>query len=117
MPTLTWSQSVAAGATFEPLANWQYEFAPEDCAMEVFHDASATGVLVTITSGSETIQEESPVSGTATPGNIPCRFDVEPVLDKCVKGDKIKLRYRNTGGGAATVNGQITLMPLPTGGK
>lgn len=109
MPAFTFSQSIAAGATFDPLDNWQYRYAPYRALMEVFHRATAVGIVVTITTGSDTVQEESPVSGGGTAGTLPSRLNIEPVTDKVDAGDLLKVRYRNTTAGAVTVDGQIAL--------
>jgi hypothetical protein len=112
MPSFTWSQSIAAGGTFLPLDNWQYQYAPYPCLIEIFHNTTATGIVVTITSGSDTLQEESPISGGGTAAVLPARLNTEPVTDKAAAGDLIKIRYRNTSAGALTVNGLINLTPL-----
>jgi len=109
MPAFTWSQSIAAGATFDPLDNWQYRYAPYRALMELFHRATAAGIVVTVTTGSDTVQEESPVTAGGTAGQIPSRLNVEPVTDKVDAGDLLKVRYRNTTAGALTVDGQIAI--------
>lgn len=109
MPAFSWTQSIAAGATFDPLDNWQYRYAPYKALMELFHRATATGVVVTVTTGSDTVQEESPVSGGGTASVIPSRLNIEPVTDKVDAGDLLKIRYRNTTAGAITVDGYIAI--------
>ncbi len=111
MPAFNWSQSVAAGATFTPLDGWMYEQVPAAGVIEVFHNATATGVVATVTSGSDTLMEEAPIPAGGTAGVIPGRLNVEPLMDAVAPLDKLKIRYRNTSGAAITVNGQIIYTP------
>lgn len=112
MPALTWSQSVAAGATFLPLDGWQYEYAPFPCLVEIFQRATAVGMVATITSGSDTLQEESPIQAGGTAGVTPNRLNTEAVSDYAAGGDRLKIRDRNTSGGAVTVDGMIILTAI-----
>lgn len=111
MPMLTWSASVAAGATFTPLdaADWQYKYLPYAAIVEAIHQATAVGMVVTITFGSDTIQQESPVSAGGTAGQIPSRFTREPITEKALQGDLLKITYRNTTVGAINVEGLIEI--------
>jgi len=111
MPTLTWTQSVAAGATFQPLNGWQYEYIPFGGAIRILTDATAVGMVATITSGSDTLQERSPVGAGGTSGVLPSEFDVPPVTDQVAAGDRQKILYENTTGGAIVVNGFIEYQP------
>jgi len=107
MPNRTWSQSIAAGATFEPLSGWQYEYVPQGGTISILHRATAVGLVATITSGSDTLQEEGPVPSGGTAGVIPSPFNVPAVNDEVAAGDRLKIRYRNPTGGAITVDGNI----------
>ncbi len=111
MPNLTWSQSVALGATFRPLDGWQYEYVPLGGAIEILHRATAVGMVATITSGSDTLQERSPVPAGGTAGVIPSVFDVPAVMDEVAGGDRLKILYENTTGGAINVEGVIDYKP------
>ena len=107
MPNLTWSQSIAANTTYEPLTGWQYEYSPTPGAITIVHDATATGIVATISSGSDTLQERSPVSGGGVASTLPSSLDQLPVEDMVAAGDRLKILYENTTGGAITVNGTI----------
>lgn len=104
---LTWSTSVAAGATFRPLDGWQYEYVPAGGQIQVLHRATAVGVVATVTSGSDQLQERSPVPAGGTAGVTPSVFDVPALTDLVAGGDRIKILYENTTGGAITVDGVI----------
>ena len=52
MPSFVWSQSIAAGATFNPIDGWNYEFVPRPGVVKYLHRATAVGLVATITSGS-----------------------------------------------------------------
>lgn len=111
MPSFTWTQSIAAGATFDPLdsAGWMYRYVPYNAIVEVIDNATAVLMVVSRTFGSDTIQQESPVSGGGVSGVIPSRLNVEPVTEKCNASDLLRIVYRNTSGGAIIVNGIIQL--------
>lgn len=111
MPVLTWSQSVAGGATFQPLSGWQYEYIPFGGAIRILTDATAVGIVATVTSGSDTLQERSPVSAGGTAGVLPSQLDVPEIVDAVAAGDRQKILYENTTGGAITVNGFIDYRP------
>lgn len=108
MPSLTWSQSIAAGATFRPLDGWQYEYVPMGGVIEILHRSVPLGLIATITSGSDTLQERSPVPAGGTAGVIPSAFDVPPIVDEVAAGDRVKISYQNPTGGAIQVDGIIS---------
>lgn len=107
MPGLTWSQSIAAGANFNPLQAWQYQYVPYGGMIGILHRASAVGLVVTITSGSDTLQERSPVPAGGTAGDIPSPLDVPLVEDQVAAGDFLKIQYENPTVGAINVDGTI----------
>ena len=111
MPSLVWTQSIAAGAIYRPLDGWQYEYAPIGGAIKILHNATAVGIVATITSGSDTLQERSPVSAGGTAGVVPSDQTVPPVVDMIAAGDRLKIQYENTTGGAVTVTGVIDYTP------
>lgn len=111
MPSLTWTSSVAAGATYRPLDGWQYEYVPMGGQVQILQDATAVGVVATITSGSDTLQERSPVPAGGTAGVIPSVLDVPAIGDLVAAGDRLKVQYENTTAGAITVNGVIEYQP------
>jgi len=121
MPTSTpvtfiWNQSIAAGATFNPLTDWQYETPDFQGMVEVFSRATAVGLVETISSAGETLKQESPVQAGGTSGTTPSRLNTEPVVGRCLPLQKIRVGYRNPTGGAITIDGILILTPLGGGG-
>ena len=111
MPNLTWVTSIADGGTFEPLSGWQYEYSPWGGHIEIVHDCTDIGVVCTISSGSDTLQERSPVSSGGVTGVLPSALDQLPISDDIAAGDRIKIFYENTDSDAGIVNGTIVLQP------
>lgn len=111
MPSLTWSQSVAPAATFNPLTDWQYQYVPYGGGIEILHQATAVGMVSTITSGSDTLQERAPVPAGGTIGVIPSAFDVPAVTDEVAAGDFLKIGYENPTAGTINVEGTIAYGP------
>jgi len=107
MASLLWTQSIAAGAIFRPLDGWQYEYVPVGGRIQILHRATAVGLRVTVTSGSDTLQERSPVPAGGTSGVTPSANDVPLISDYVAGGDRIKINYENPTGGAIIVDGVI----------
>lgn len=107
MPSLTFTQSIAAGATFDPLDQWNYQYVPGPGIVKLNHNATAVGLLATFTSGSDQLLQEAPVPAGGTSGVIPSDFTVPPIVDKVGKQDRLSIRYRNPTGGAIIVNGNV----------
>lgn len=106
MPQFNWTTSIAAGATATPLSTWQFRFPPKASLLEVMINASATGLVMNLTTGAESIvQAESAVSGGGTAGTLPARLSTEPIVDKVDAGEEIVLTVRNPTAGAITCNG------------
>lgn len=112
MPSFPFTQSVAAGATYLPLDGWQYEYLPFPAMVEILLNATAAGVVATVTSGADTLMEESPVQAGGTAGVIPSPLNTPAMQDAAAAGDRLKIRARNTTAGAITVNGIINITPL-----
>jgi len=113
MAFFAWSNSLAAGVSQNPLdtagQEWKYKYVPYDCVVEILHRATAVGVVVQITSGSDEIQQSSPLSAGGTTGVLTGRLNVEPVTFKAKAGDLLMISYRNTTAGAINVDGTIEL--------
>lgn len=102
MPLFTFhEQNLAANSTYEPLTGWQYERLPFPALVEIAYLADAIGIVANVTSGSDTLAEEQPVSGGGTDGTLP-DFDKPMLEDLAAAGDKLKIRFRETAGAATT---------------
>jgi hypothetical protein len=106
MPMFTFTQSVAAGATAQPLSSWNYRFPPKNALFELLINATAVGMVQNVTTGPESIvQSESPISAGGTTGVLPARLSTEPIVDMVNAGEELVLNVRNTSGGAVVING------------
>ena len=112
MPQLVFSSSLAANQLgLNPLSGWQYEFLPWPANILLLMRASATGVVATVYSGSETIQERSPMQAGGTAGVTPSELNTPAVAWQAAAGDRLKLTIDNTTAGAITVDGVIIANP------
>lgn len=110
MPLFTFTQSVAAGATYLPLSTWQFRQPARKAILEIFVNATAIGCVQNLTSGAESIvQAECPIQAGGAAGVMPARLNNEPAVDMVDPGDELVLTVRNTSGGAVTVNGVAVL--------
>lgn len=102
----TFSTSIAASGTSQPLSPWNYRFPPKAALFELLINATAAGIVQNVTTGPESIvQSESPVSAGGVAGVLPARLTTEPIVDMVNQGEELVLNLRNTTGGAITVNG------------
>lgn len=104
--------SVGAGATYTPLTGWQYEYPDRNVRVEVLINATAVGLVVAIYSGGDTIQQEAPIQAGGTAGVIPSPLNTPAVTGLGRKSARLAINVRNPTGGAQTVNGIITLIPM-----
>lgn len=112
MPRKLWSQSIAAGALFNPLDGWDYEFAPWPGNLEMVHRATVVGLVATVVSGSDRLQEEDPVPAGGTAGQTPTPFNAPVIADEFAVRDRLKVSYRNPTAGPITVDGYMDITPL-----
>jgi len=112
MPSFSFTTLVLAGAVFEPLVGWQYQYLPWPAEVLVLARATAVGVVQVYTSGSETIVEESNTQAGGTLGVTPSSLNTPVQGWHAAAGDLLKLRYRNTTGGDITVDGIIEVQPM-----
>jgi len=108
-----WSQSILAGATFNPLEDWEYETPDVGGAVEVIERATAVGLVSSVKSGGNTIKQEGPVQAGGTAGNTPSRLNTEPITGRGFPSLKMRVAYRNPTVGAITVDGKIIFTPQP----
>src|SRR5690348_14923184 len=97
MPSIPIRTSLGANATAFPLVGGRYEIAPYNCAIEIAVAADATGVLATLGSGTDAVQDEGPVQlGTI---NVQPKYPDDFYLSDVVgQGERIIFLLRDTSG-------------------
>lgn len=104
------SVSIAANATNENvLDGFQAEFAARDALAEFGLVASATGLELDIYSGSDLVAESFEPS---IQNRYPVYPDDFPLQDVVAAGERLKIRARNTTGGALTLFFAVRQTPL-----
>lgn len=111
MPAILIRTALGASATAFPLSGTRYEVAPFDASVEIAVQSDATGVLATLGSGTDAIQDESPVQvGTI---NVQPKYPDDFYLqDVVARGEKIFYQLRDTSGAARVVMSNIKLNPI-----
>lgn len=110
MPHLNFTQAVAAAAIYYPLEKWQYRLPPRPSTVELMLNATATGCVMSFTTGPESIvQSETAVGAGGTAAVLPARLNVEPIVDNVLAMEELVLAIRNTTGAPITVNGVVIL--------
>lgn len=111
MPSVPIRTVLAASGTATPLAGTRYEIAPYNCAIEIAVQADATGVLATLGSGTDAIQDEGPVQlGTI---NIQPKYPDDFYLtDVVAAGERILFSLRDTSGAQRIVQSVVKISPL-----
>lgn len=112
MPQLNISQLLAAGSVTNVIGGWQYEYVPWPARMKLLLRGTAGTLRATVFSGSETIQEESPVQGGGTAGVTPSELNTAPIVWDAAAGDRIKINIRSVDVGNQTLDGIIYAFPL-----
>jgi len=112
-----WTQAILTGATFNPLDGWDYETPDSDVAVEIFHRATAVGLVAVAKTGGFALQQEGPVPAGGTAGVPPGRINLDPITGKGFSARKLSLNYRNPTGGTITVDGYIIATPLGGGAR
>jgi len=114
MAQLTWSITVGIAGQAQPLLGWQYEYVPFGGVIKILHWSVLVTMLVVITSGSDTLQEQSPVpANNPLAGTVPSEFNVAPIEDEVAAGDRLKILYTNNNAAANVVDGVIIYTPTP----
>ena len=112
MPQFVWSTAMTANQLgLNPLSGWQYEYIPWPAQVIVLVRSTTTGNRITVYSGSETIQERSPVQGGGTAGVTPSELNTPAISWVAAAGDRLKLTIDEVAGGTPTVDGCIIVNP------
>ena len=113
MPQFTWSTAMTANQLgLNPLSGWQYEYLPWPAQVLLLVRSTTTGSRITVFSGSETIQERTPVQGGGTAGVTPSEFNTPAISFQAAAGDRLKLVIDEVLAGTPTVDGIAIVNPI-----
>jgi hypothetical protein len=114
VPNFTFSTLFTANQIgVNPLSGWQYEFVPMvPHSVKLLVRSTTAGSRITVYSGSETIQERTPVQGGGTIGVTPSELNTAPIIFIAAAGDRLKLAIDEVLGGTPTVDGIIMIEPI-----
>ncbi len=113
MPQFSFSTAMTANQLgLNPLSGWQYEYVPWPSSVVLLVRSTTVGNRITIYSGSETIQERTPVQGGGTAGVTPSELNTTPIAFLAAAGDRLKLVIDEVLAGTPTVDGVIAINPL-----
>src|SRR5258706_14727128 len=105
MPILTIRTALGANAVAAVLSGSVFEFITEPSTVEIGVAADATGVLMTINAGPDTLCEESPTSVKTI--NIPPVYPDDFFQDTALPNDRLVVQVRDTTGAARVVMRQL----------
>ncbi len=113
MPQLVFSQALTANQLgFNPLSGWQYEYLPWPAEIRLLLRSTDANLRATIYTGSETIQERSPVQAGGTAGVTPSELNTPAISFFAAAGDRLKAVIDNTAAGTPTLDGVIVANPI-----
>jgi len=113
MPNLIWSTALTANQLGQsPLSGWQFEYVPWPAYVRIYQRATTNGVRATYFSGSQTIQQRSPVQGGGTAGVTPAPLNTPGVEFVAGPGDRLIIQNDEVLAGTPTVDGIIFVDPL-----
>lgn len=114
MPSLSFSRTVAGGASDFPLSAlaWAFEQLPYPAVVRVLLRATGTGVVAKIRTGSEEVQDETNIQAGGTAGVTPSPLNTTPTEFVAPAGDRLAIAVRNTTVGALTYDGLIQVEPI-----
>lgn len=109
MPLIQGSVSIAANSTNDNvLAGSQFEFLPYDAVLEFGLNGSAIGLNADVYSGQDVLAEAMQVTAQ---NRVPVYPDDFNLNDVAAAGERIKIRGRNTTGGALTLFYSVRVTP------
>ena len=110
MPVIQNSVSIAANATNDNVIQGsQFEFLPFNAFLEFGLVASAAGLVADVYTGQDTIAESYALN---TQNRFPVYPDDFNLNDVAAGGERVKVRIRNTTGGALTAFYAIRITPV-----
>lgn len=111
MPVITKTVTVAANGSATPLVGDQYEFLQQPMFVQFGIVADATGIVATVFSGSDLLQQEGPTVIRAA-GAFPVFPDDFYLSDTAGVSDRLQVLLRNTTGAGIAVRVIVMLTPL-----
>jgi len=117
MPSLIWSRALIANQLGDaPLAGWQFERVPNaflsGAYVVVLQRATTVDARASIFTGSQNIQQRSPIQAGGTAGTTPSPLNT-PVIDfRASPDDLLSVLNDEVGGAAVTIDGIATIEPL-----
>lgn len=109
MPRLTFLNTFGGAGTFDPFASWQYRYAPYPCRVRILAWTTASTPTLQVRTGTEQIQDTSPLPVSASATKVPTVFDVDPLDFAAPAGDLLSALI--TAPAACTVTGIIDVNP------
>jgi hypothetical protein len=110
MPVIQGSVSVAANAVNDNIITGsQFEYLPYNAKVDFGLVGSAAGLLIDVYSGQDIVAESF---APPTTNRFPVNPDDFTLTDVAAGGERIKVRVRNTTGGALTVFWSIIITPV-----
>ena len=110
MPVIQKETLVGANATVDNLISGSsFEFLRRNAVVSAGAVGSATGLVLSIQSGSDIVLEEAPLLVKGTMPTIP---DDMYYNDVGVQGDRLVFRVRNTTGASLTVRAVVQITPI-----
>lgn len=111
MPVIVKTTTVAANGSASPLVGDQYEFLGFNAYAEFAIVADATGIVATVYSGSDLLQQEGPAIIRAA-GAFPVADQDFYLTDAVAAGERLSVQLRNTTGAGIAVRTVVKLTPL-----
>ena len=118
MPRFTFSEAMTANQRgLDPVASWQYKRVPftgrwaAGAVVQLLARSTATGTTMSVVTGSQTVQQESPVQAGGTAGTTPSVLNTSPVTWSAAPGDQLNILLNETAGSTPTVDGEIVIEP------
>jgi len=111
MPSIVVRTALGANGTASPLQGSQFENLPFNALVEFGIVADATGVLATVQSGTDILQEEGPVQIKTinTQAVYPDDFNLSDVAGY---NERISVKLRDTSGVARVVMTTVKITPI-----
>lgn len=117
MPSLIWSQALTANQLgFNPLVGWQFQRVPNaffnGAYVVILQRATGLSVRTSIFTGSQNIQQRSPVQAGGTAGVTPSQLNTPPIDFQASPDDLLTILDDEVGGLTPTVDGIISIEPM-----